>query len=98
MMSSVQLFVTSATMVGALVPALVEAHLFVRLAVGNRPVKHADDVFRLAALVLKRAEKILKQDRSPFSMSASENSVIIKSTQSRRCQSLNRSQPGFYDR
>ena len=41
-------------LVGALTPALVEAHLLVRLAVGNRPVKHACGVFRSAALVLKR--------------------------------------------
>src|SRR5258708_20504721 len=41
-------------LVGALAPALVEAHLFVRLAVRHRPVQHTRGVSRLAAQVLKR--------------------------------------------
>jgi len=39
------------------------------------------------------AEKVLKQDHSPFAMGASRNSVIIENTQPRRCESMNRSLP-----
>ena len=43
-------------LVGALAPALVEAHLLVRLAVGDGPVAHAGGVSRLAALILERQD------------------------------------------
>jgi hypothetical protein len=40
-------------LVGALTPALVKAHIFMRLAIGSRPVTDAGSVFRFAILVLK---------------------------------------------
>src|SRR5580704_10010891 len=51
-----QLRYQSRKLVGALPPTLVEAHLFVRLAIGNGPVANERRVSCLAALILERQD------------------------------------------